>query len=49
MILGKTEILNVVELGPGDGSMIKDMLSVFKKFPEFNSSKKYPYMRKAIC
>ncbi len=39
-ILGKPKNLNLVELGPGDGSMIKDMLSVFKKFPEFNLSKK---------
>ena len=46
-ILGKPKYLNVVELGPGDGSMIKDMLSVFKKFPEFNSSKKISLYEKS--
>ena len=39
-ILGKPDKLNVVELGPGDGSLTKTLLSVFKKFPEFNRSKK---------
>ncbi len=37
---GKPKNLNIVELGPGDGSLIKILLKVFKKFPEFNSSKK---------
>ena len=34
------KILNIVELGPGDGSLMKIILDVFKKIPEFNSSKK---------
>ncbi len=39
-ILGKPNKLNIVELGPGNGSLTKTLLSVFKKFPEFNKSKK---------
>ena len=38
--LGKPKIFNIVELGPGDGSLTKVLLDVFKKFPEFNLSKK---------
>ena len=37
---GKPENLNMVELGPGDGSLTKILLRSFKKFPEFNSIKK---------
>ena len=37
---GKPKNLNIVELGPGDGSMMKILLKTFKKFPEFDSSKK---------
>ena len=37
--LGKPKKLNIVELGPGDGSLIKILLKVFQKFPEFDSSK----------
>ena len=39
-IFGKPKNLNLIELGPGDGSLIKIILSVFKKFPDFNSAKK---------
>ena len=37
---GKPNIFNIVELGPGDGSLTKILLETFKKFPEFNSVKK---------
>ena len=38
--LNKPKKFNIVELGPGDGSLTKTLLKVFKKFPEFNSVKK---------
>ena len=37
---GKPKKFNIVELGPGDGSLMKILLKSFKKFPEFNSTKK---------
>ncbi len=37
-VLGKPKLLNIVELGPGDGSYIKVLLEVSKNFPEFNSA-----------
>ncbi len=37
---GKPENFNIVELGPGDGSLTNILLRSFKKFPEFNSIKK---------
>ena len=37
---GKPKNINIVELGPGDGSLTKILLKVAKKFPEFNTSKK---------
>ncbi len=37
---GKPKNFNIVELGPGDGSLTKVLLKSFKKFPEFNSVKK---------
>ncbi len=37
---GKPKKFNIIELGPGDGSLAKTLLSTFKKFPEFNSVKK---------
>ena len=36
---GKPNKINIVELGPGDGSLIKILLSISEKFPEFNSAK----------
>ena len=39
-LFGKPKSLNIVELGPGDGSLTKILLNSFKKFPEFNSAKK---------
>ena len=38
--LGKPKIFNFVELGPGDGSLIKVLLRTFRKFPEFDSATK---------
>ncbi len=37
---GKPENFNIVELGPGDGSLTSILLRSFKKFPKFNSIKK---------
>ena len=37
---GKPKNFNIIELGPGDGSLTNVLLRSFKKFPEFNSSKK---------
>ena len=39
-IFGKPKKFNVVELGPGDGSLTKILLKTFKNFPEFDSIKK---------
>ena len=36
--LGKPKKINLVELGPGDGSMAKILIRTFKRFPEFYSS-----------
>jgi NADH dehydrogenase [ubiquinone] 1 alpha subcomplex assembly factor 7 len=38
--LGKPKNLNIIELGPGDGSLTKVLLKVFEQFPEFNDAKK---------
>ena len=37
---GKPKNFNIIELGPGDGSLAKILLEVFKRFPNFNSAKK---------
>ena len=37
---GKPKNFNIVELGPGDGSLSNILLKTFKRFPEFNSVKK---------
>ena len=37
---GKPKNFNIIELGPGDGSLTSVLLKSFKKFPEFNSIKK---------
>ena len=34
---GKPKYFNIVELGPGDGSLTKILLNTFEKFPKFNS------------
>ena len=36
----KPKIFNIVELGPGDGSLTKILVQTFKKFPELNKSVK---------
>ena len=36
--LGKPKRFNIVELGPGDGSLTKILLYTFQKFPLFNKS-----------
>ena len=38
-ILGRPKNINIIELGPGDGTLMKDLLDTLDKFPEFNSSK----------
>ena len=38
---GKPKNINIVELGPGDGSLTKILLNIAEKFPEFNTSKKF--------
>ena len=38
--LGKPKNFNIVELGPGDGTLSKALIKVFNRFPDFNSSKK---------
>ena len=47
-LFGKPKNFNIVELGPGDGSLTNVLLRSFKKFPEFNSIKKIFYMKKVI-
>ena len=37
---GKPKKFNIVELGPGDGSLTKVLIKSFKQFPDFNSVKK---------
>ncbi|MEC7136894.1 MAG: SAM-dependent methyltransferase, partial [Pseudomonadota bacterium] len=39
-LFGKPKQIHIVELGPGDGSLTKELLNTFRKFPEFNSAKK---------
>jgi cyclopropane-fatty-acyl-phospholipid synthase len=39
-VFGKPKNFNIVELGPGDGSLTKVLLKVFKRFPDFNKVKK---------
>ena len=36
--LGKPQKFNIVELGPGDGSLTKILLRTFKKFPAFDKA-----------
>lgn len=36
---GKPSNINIVELGPGDGSLTMVLMDVFKRFPKFNSCK----------
>ena len=36
---GKPKRFNIVELGPGDGELTKNLLKTFEKFPKFNKAK----------
>ena len=36
--LGRPKKFNIVELGPGDGSLTKILLRTFQQFPEFNKA-----------
>ena len=48
-MLGKPKTFNVVELGPGDGSLSEVLIRTFKKFPVFNNSVKiYLYEKSAL-
>ena len=46
--LKKPKKFNLVELGPGDGSLTKVLINTFKRFPEFNKSKKLFLYEKSI-
>ena len=46
--LGKPKKFNLVELGPGDGSLAKVLIRTFKKFPHFNSSVKIYLYEKSV-
>ena len=37
---GKPKNFNIIELGPGDGSLTNVLIRSFEQFPEFNSIKK---------
>jgi NADH dehydrogenase [ubiquinone] 1 alpha subcomplex assembly factor 7 len=39
-ICGKPKNFNIIELGPGDGSLVENLLKVFRNFPEFEKSSK---------
>ncbi len=45
---GKPKNFNIVELGPGDGSLASILIKSFKKFPEFNSIKNMFLLEKSI-
>ena len=51
-LFGKPKNFNIVELGPGDGSLTNILIKSFKKFPEFDLIKKIflyeksPYLKK---
>lgn len=36
--MGRPAAINVVELGPGNGTLMKDMLNILSKFPEFHKA-----------
>ena len=46
--MGKPKIFSFVELGPGDGSLTKVIISTLKKFPELNKAIKIYLYEKSI-
>ena len=46
--MGKPKIFNFVELGPGDGSLTKVIISTLKKFPELNKAIKIYLYEKSL-
>ena len=46
--IGKPKIFNFVELGPGDGSLTKVIISTLKKFPELNKAIKIYLYEKSV-
>ena len=46
--MGKPKIFNFVELGPGDGSLTKVIISTLKKFPELNKAIKIYLYEKSV-
>ena len=46
--MGKPKIFNFVELGPGDGSLTKVVISTLKKFPEINKAIKIYLYEKSV-
>ena len=48
-IFGKPKKFNIIELGPGDGTLTKILLKVFERFPDFNLAKKiYLYEKSSL-
>ena len=47
-IYGKPKKINIIELGPGDGSLMRVLLEVFRKFPEFDAAKRIFLYEKSI-
>ena len=45
-LFGKPKIFSIVELGPGDGSLIKNLLKTFENFLNLIHLKKFTYMKK---
>lgn len=39
-LFGRPKKINIIELGPGDGSLVKILIKVFERFPEFNLAKR---------
>ncbi len=46
--MGKPKVFNFIELGPGDGSLTKVIISTLKKFPELNKAIKIYLYEKSL-
>ena len=46
--LGKPKKIQIVELGPGDGSLCKDLLRIFKNFKDFYKCLNIKLLEKSI-